>query len=361
MTRTKAITIPAATAIPRASLRRWRLTALAAATAAALGLCPAEASALALGKITVQSALGEPLRAEIDLPELSPAEAGSLQVRPAAASVFSAQGVEHTSTAASVQMRLQRRADGTAAIVLSTSQPVNDAFVDLVIDARWNAGQLVRSYTMLLDPPGQKDPASVPTPPAPAPASVPAAASAAQGADGAAEEAKALQVRRGDTAGRIAAAHKAAGVSLDQMLIALLQANPQAFANGNVNRLKAGAVLHMPSAAEAQAIAPRQAGQMVAAQSRDFNEYRRQLAGRAAARQAGADARSAGGKVQATVEDQKAPTARPDQLTLSKGLVEAADPQSAEAGIAQAETEHAAATRSAERASRWKARLASGS
>ncbi|MGE8320968.1 MAG: FimV/HubP family polar landmark protein [Comamonas sp.] len=357
-------------------MHRWKLTALAAATTAALGLYSLEASALTLGKITVKSALGEPLRAEIDVLDISPGEADSLQVKPAAANVFRAQGMEHTSTASSVQMRLQRRANGAAAIVLSTSQPVNEPFVDLVIDANWSAGQVVRSYTMLLDPPSprkaapaastapqiadsapaapvrrapervQAEPQAMPAPAAPrpqraAPERAPADAAGASRAD-------AVRVQRGDTAGRIAALHRPAGVSLDQMLIAVMQANPGAFGSGNVNRLKAGAVLRMPSAAEAQAISPQQARQMVAAQSRDFNEYRRQLASKAATTQTDADARSASGKVQATVDDKKAPAGKPDQLTLSKGAIQGTDKKTAEARVAQAETSNAAASRTSE-------------
>ena len=82
-------------------------------------------------------------------------------------------------------------------------------------------------------------------------------------------------VKAGETAGRIANAHRPADVSLDQMLVALLRANPDAFIQGNVNRIKAGAVLQLPSAAEASATPSGEARQILAAQSRDFNEFRR--------------------------------------------------------------------------------------
>ena len=364
--------------IPQSTMQRWKLTALAAAAAAAFGLSSMEASALTLGKITVKSSLGEPLRAEIDVLDISTAEADSLQVKPATANVFRAQGMEHTSTAGSVQMRLQRRANGGAAIVLSTSQPVNEPFVDLVIDASWNAGEVVRSYTMLLDPPSLKKSApaattapqitsNAPLPPVRRqpnaviaepllPPSEPAAAARPQrkAAPIAVEPAAAVaapdavRVQRGDTAGRIAAANKPAGVSLDQMLIAMMQVNPGAFSSGNVNRLKAGAVMRMPTTAEAQAISPQKARQMVAAQSRDFGEYRRQLASKATSTQTGTDARSASGKVQATVDDKKAPVGKPDQLTLSKGAIQGTDKNTAEARVAQAETANAAASRTSE-------------
>ena len=85
-------------------------------------------------------------------------------------------------------------------------------------------------------------------------------------------------MQSGDTAGKIAAANKPANVSLDQMLVAMLHANPEAFIGGNVNRLKAGAVLEMPSAEQAGQESAGEARQTVIAQSRDFNEFRRRLA-----------------------------------------------------------------------------------
>ncbi|WP_040435217.1 FimV/HubP family polar landmark protein, partial [Melaminivora alkalimesophila] len=108
-----------------------------------------------------------------------------------------------------------------------------------------------------------------------------------------------VTVRPGDTAGRIASAHRPAGVSLDQMLVAMMRANPEAFIQGNVNRLRAGAVLQMPSQADAQATPAPEARRIVAAQSRDFNEFRRRLAGAAPTAQVAAADRSASGSVQA--------------------------------------------------------------
>ena len=87
-----------------------------------------------------------------------------------------------------------------------------------------------------------------------------------------------MTVRAGDTAGRIANSNRPSGVSLDQMLVAMMRANPDAFVGGNVNRLRAGAVLQIPDEVQAQTTPPAQARQIIAAQSRDFNEFRRRLA-----------------------------------------------------------------------------------
>ncbi|HCL86180.1 MAG TPA: hypothetical protein DIC45_06715 [Comamonadaceae bacterium] len=329
-------------------MRRWKFSALATAAILSAGLYATEASALALGRLNVQSALGEPLRAEIDLPQITPAEAESLRVAPASPEVFRAQGMEYSSAAHTVRVQLQRRPDGSMVLRLSSTQPINDPFVDLVIDANWSSGHIVRSYTMLLDPPSlRRPPAAVtaapqvqaPRTPAPAPiaqraqpaapavaapvpvrppAAVPAAAPAA------AAEGAEVTVRAGDTAGRIASAHRPSGVSLDQMLVALMRANPDAFIGGNVNRLRAGAVLQMPSQSDAQATPPAEARRIVTAQSRDFNEFRRRLADAAPAAQVAAAERSASGKVQTQVEDKTPTGTTPDKLTLSKGAANTA-------------------------------------
>ena len=136
-------------------MQRWKLSALAAASLALSSLTATDAWALALGRITVQSALGEPLRAEVEIPQLSAAEAESLQAAIAPAATFRAQGMEYTSTANSVRVKVQKRANGSAVLQLSSFQPVNDPFVDLVIDANWASGKIQRN-TLLLDPPASR-------------------------------------------------------------------------------------------------------------------------------------------------------------------------------------------------------------
>ena len=123
---------------------------------ASAGFYAADASALALGRITVQSALGEPLRAEIDLPQITPAEAETLRASTASPEVFRSQGMEYTPTINNLRVALQRRPDGSAVLRLSSDRPVNDPFLDLVLDANWGSGRIVRSYTMLFDPPAMR-------------------------------------------------------------------------------------------------------------------------------------------------------------------------------------------------------------
>lgn len=377
-------TTPRASTIQsNSTMHRWKITALAAAMAA-FGLYTGEASALALGKINVKSALGEPLRAEIEVPQITDAEADTLQVKTASSAVFRTQGMDYSGTASAVRAQLQRRANGTAVIVLTTQRPVNDPFVDYVIDANWNSGQVVRSYTMLFDPPNLRKPepavtvapqlsaAAAPAarPPAPpvrvieeplasaTPAPAPATRSAAAPRPAPAPRANippsasnnsggdTVRTQRGDTLGRIAAQNKPADISLDQMLIAVMQSNPHAFVGGNVNRMKAGVTLTMPTAEQARAVSPRQARQMVAAQSRDFNSYRSQLAAKAAPAQVATDTRAASGKVEASVDDKKPQSVAPDQLKLSKEAAKGT--KSAEASVASAQQANAVQERSSE-------------
>ncbi|WP_420914318.1 type IV pilus assembly protein FimV, partial [Comamonas aquatica] len=146
-------------------MHRWKLSALAAAAFVSVALAPTDAAALALGPIRIQSALGENLRAEIAIPQITAAEMNSLSVQIAAPEVFRAQGMDYSSAARSVQVSLQRNPDGTASLRLSSNTPINEPFVDLVIDSQWSTGNLVRTYTLLLDPPAsQRRAAPAPTP-----------------------------------------------------------------------------------------------------------------------------------------------------------------------------------------------------
>lgn len=363
---------------------RWRKTALASLVAAAFGLSGSNASALALGRITVQSALGDPLRAEIDIPEINAEEAASLRPLVASPEAFKTAGLEYNPALAGVQISLQRRADGRAYLRLSSDRPVSEPFVDLILEASWASGRLVRDYTILLDPPSLRAapaptpvppqtapvqiappvasapptprpaappaPAAAPARPAPAPSPAPprAPAVAAPAPQPAGASAGNLVVRPGDTAGQIARNNKSSQVSLDQMLVALLRNNEGAFINGNLNRLKAGAVLTIPSEAQALGVSNAEARRTVVAHSRDFNAFRGKLAANAPTQEVAAANRSAGGSVQAQVQDNRSAAAAPDKLTLSKGAVQGQ--AAGEAAVAQNRAAQDAEQRAAEMA-----------
>ena len=354
---------------------------MAAAAIALLGLSASEVFALSLGRITVQSALGEPLRAEIEVPNISAEEAASLKANVASPAAFVAAGLEYNPAMAGLQATLARRADGRSYIRLSSDRPINDPFVDMILEANWSSGRIVRDYTMLFDPPSLKQSAPVPTlaqssVPAPAPAPVPAPAPAKAAPAPAAPVAEAARptagkpaaaaptppankivskpesnnaqqvvVKTGDSASKIAMRSKSSDVSLDQMLVALLRTNPDAFSKGNLNRLRAGAVLDLPSSDQAKSVSTTEATQTVVAQSKDFNEFRRNLAGSAPKTAVETADRKSTGKVEAKVDDKKPASTAADKLTLSKGALQS---KADEAKLAKERADKDATARAAE-------------
>ena len=335
---------------------RWRLGALASAIALLGSFAGLEAHALGLGRITVQSALGEPLRAEIDISEISADEAATLKAGVASPNAFKAAGLDYSTAVVEMQVSLQKRADGRSYLRLSSARAVTEPFVDLILEANWSSGRIVRDYTMLFDPPNLRQsgsagtgaptapmiprqtapvapsasgsgsiPYSPPTsgpsraaPPAPVARVAPPKVSTPPKAAASGQQ---IAVKAGDTAGKIAAETKPASISLDQMLVALLRANPDAFIGGNINRLKSGAVLGIPGIEEASSVTPAEATRTIIAQSKDFNDFRRKLAESVPPAQAGVANRQAGGKIEAKVEDRAPATSTPDKLTLSKGAL----------------------------------------
>jgi pilus assembly protein FimV len=345
---------------------------MTAALGALLGMMHVDANALALGRITALSSLGEPLVAGIEVPDINTEEATTLKATLASPDAFKAAGMEYNPALANAQITLNKRANGSSYLLIRSDKVVTDPFLNLVVNANWSTGRIVRNYTLLLDPPAPKQadavtapiaalPAPTPTPtptpttapapvpapavvtaPTPAPAVVsapvtsaaPAPAAAARPAPASAPVAmpkaatqkasssntgEQVKVAVGDTAGKIAANNLPANVSLDQMLVALLRGNPQAFIGNNINRLKAGTVLDLPTEAEAAAVSARDARQSLVAQSKDFNNFRRKLAENAPTLASKTTDRVVSGKIEAKVEDKKAAAVTPDKLTLSKG------------------------------------------
>ena len=334
---------------------RWHLSALASAIALLGSLASPEAHALGLGRISVQSALGEALKAEIDIVEISADEASSLKVGIASAEAFKTAGLEHTAAAVGLQISLQKRPDGRTYLRLSSTRPVTEPFVDLILEANWASGRIVRDYTMLIDPPGARLSGSAaapatPTVPILSRSETPATPSAAGSSNApyfssssppvrtapvaktqpsqvspapkAQISGQQFAVKPGDTASKIAAQNKPASISLDQMLVALLRSNPDAFIGGNINRIKSGVVLDIPGADKAANLTPGEASRTILAQAKDFNDFRRKLAENVPATQVNSANRQAGGLVQAKVEDRAPTPATPDKLTLSKGAVQ---------------------------------------
>ncbi|MBQ5939158.1 FimV/HubP family polar landmark protein [Massilia sp. AB1] len=346
----------------RPPLMAFALKSLTAAVASAVFLSSA-ATAAGLGKLTVLSALGQPLRAEIELTTSAGEDPSSMAVKLASPDAFRAANIEFNPALLSLRFSVEQRG-GRPVIRLSSTQPLNEPFVDMLLELSWNNGRLVREYTFLLDPaelratqPAQV--AAAPEAPRSQAAQPPAAAAAApvaraqeparrpppapverQAAAPAGDAAapSSYRVRPGDTLGRIATRIKPADISLDMMLVALYRANPDAFIGNNMNRLKSGQILSVPDAEAIRGTGEGEARGVVVAHAADFNAYRNKLAGQvetAAPSRAPQAGQSAAGKVTAKVEER--PTAAnesQDQLRLSKAVPGAkSGPQGATASV----------------------------
>ena len=328
------------TRLPAASLATWRWL-VAAAFLMLGGLSSFNAQALSLGRMQVQSFLGESLRAELELRDVSEADAKSFKAEVSPAATFKALGLEYQSAYTELAFNLQLLPEGRAVLKISGSRPVAVNFIELVFDFSWASGRTTRDFTLLIMPPATPGPVAPVAPAvqeAPAPAAAPAAAAQMPAAvpapatpapavqapkPAAAKGGSRLTVKAGDTASELAVQAKSVNVSLDQMLLAMLRSNPEAFVANNVNRLLAGAELSVPTPDQAQALDPVEARKTILLQSQDFDAYRQQLANKAKEANVAPAGRTASGKVQSAVKDASPDAAATDKLTLSKGAVQA--------------------------------------
>ncbi|MEO1595452.1 MAG: FimV/HubP family polar landmark protein [Pseudomonadota bacterium] len=230
-------------------MHRW----LAALVFAACLLAAPGAQALGLGEITTRSALNEPMDAEIALLGATPDELTTLEVKLASRDTFDRYGIDKP--AFLNQFRFKLRGGANPAIEITSTQPVTDPFVTMLVEAVWPRGRLLREYTVLLDPPTYAAPQAQSTAPSPVRRTPPPqretrSSGAVQRSSAPAParlEGDQYRVQRNDTLWEIAERVRPdERVSINQVMLAIFEANPQAF-DGNINRLNAGAVLRLPS------------------------------------------------------------------------------------------------------------------
>jgi pilus assembly protein FimV len=339
---------------------RFKKRAAALAVASCLSISPWIAEAAGLGKITVLSGIGQPLRAELDIGATKEELAG-MTARLAPQDVFKQAGVDFASVLLDLRFTVEKRPNGLSVVKVSSAKPINEPFLDFLVELNWPAGRLVREYTFLLDPPEMAAPqSSRPVAEArivetvrgggnageakPAPAKAAARSAPAPTPKVAAEPKAAAEpkekpestgthvVRQGETLNKIAAENKYDGVSLEQMLVGLFQNNPDAFVARNVNRLKAGAILNIPEKSAVESVSPAEAKKVYVAQARDWNDYRQKLAASTAKTPAtdGAATQTSAGKITAKVEEKATPAEQ------SKDQVKVARTDSAAKGAAAA-------------------------
>jgi pilus assembly protein FimV len=342
---------------------------LAVAVASCLSFSPWLAQAAGLGKITVLSGLGQPLRAELEV-SATREEVASMAVRLAPQDAFKQASIDYASVLGDLRFALEKRPDGKQVVKITSGKPLNEPFLDFLVELNWASGRLVREYTFLLDPPEvvvksagrplsvvdakvvqsipggtqaeslpvrsvpqanikPAAPAATPTPP-PAPVAPPPVREEKPAvvekivSEPVADFGPTRQTQSGDTLGKIANATKHEGVSLEQMLVGLYQNNPDAFIGKNLNRLKSGVILSIPDKESIEAIPEADAKKILLAQSGDWNAYRQKLASAAAQAPAKPDSASqqTAGKITAKVEEKTLPAEQgKDQVKVSRSEV----------------------------------------
>ena len=266
--------------------------------------------ALTLAGIEVQSYKGEPLRAEISVSSATPDEWGQLVVQLAPAERFSQLGLVFTPAVGQLQIELLESTDGKKRIRLFSPQAFTENFVDLLIEAQTASGKSVKAFTLMLKPAPVKVDAQV---------QLPLAASPQTQLKQAPTE---HVVQKGESASQIIQKWLSEDMSTQQMLVALLKNQPDAFIEGNVNLLRAGAVLKAPTATAVSAINAEDARQFLIVQQKEFIAYSQAAAQNPQAVNAQAPSRQMNGKV--GLEEPAAITldATIDQLKLSQAKIE---------------------------------------
>ena len=322
--------------MPKFKLKKW------VATGVMLSLpYAAIVDAAGLGRLNVLSQLGQPFAAEIDLVNVTRDELATLKASLASPAAHQAANLSFSPALNALRLSIEKRANGQPYIKATSFRPVSEPYIDMLIDLTWAGGRVTREYSALLDPPGMQVPApavtapvaEAPAPAAPAatpsaavetpaptaskpaaPAPKPVAAPAPRPAPAGGNQ---VAVKSGDTLNAIASSNRPEGVSLEQMLMGIFRANPDAFYGNNINNLRAGKILTIPEREQLASIGQGDASQEVRVHATNWNAYRAKVADTAPA---AADATPAAkGKITARVDDKAAPATPKDVVVLSKG------------------------------------------
>ena len=224
--------------------------------AIALTLLSLNVHALSVGKMNIESYLGEPLDISIDVNSVSKSELSTLDVSLASPALFTQAGIQYPDNAKNIHVDLDTSNEDNAKILVTSTNSVSDPFVHLLLKISWSGGNMLREYTALIDPSDYK---AQPIVKAAAPASSlgvvksvsPATTTVAASAAGSAQHHK--PVVEGDSLSAIAALYRPADVSIQQAWMAFYNLNPDAFPDNNLNKITKGARLRIPSVAEMKA------------------------------------------------------------------------------------------------------------
>ena len=231
------------------------------------------ASALGLGEVKLKSTLNQPLEAEVKLLDTRDLTAEQILVALASPADFERNGVDRLFFYTELQFQVDLAAADGPKVVITSRSPVREPYLNFLIEARWTAGRLLREYTLLMDLPTFDEAGStqaVQTAVTNTASQQPRATASTSGASSGAGTAGTRQssvsrqpslsgdeyeVRSNDTLWEIALrARPDSSVSVHQSMMALYRANPEAFINGNINRLRRGQVLRIPDASEMKSL-----------------------------------------------------------------------------------------------------------
>ncbi|MCP4409917.1 MAG: hypothetical protein GY807_19665 [Gammaproteobacteria bacterium] len=300
-----------------------KLNILARGLALTIMIFPGVVFSLGLGEIDVTSALNQPLRAKIKLFSVRHDEIEDLRVTLAPTEAFKRIGIDRPFVLSKLKFNPTVSSNGQTVIQITTEIPVREPFLNFLVEVQWPRGQLLREYTILLDPPiftEEQFPVGIQAPVAGANSKKRNNTDRAQivhqdsvadngGESGidhqgpqpsfpvqgqsrfekssvgnSVQQSQTYKTKRGDTLSGIAQDQRFnEGTGLPEMMIALLRANPQAFLRDNINELMAGVILRMPTSTELAAIDRAQAINDIARHNALWREYRSKIASSAPA------------------------------------------------------------------------------
>jgi len=294
---------------------------LALAVSLALGTLSVPVHALGLGELSSKSALNQNFSGDITLLSVRPEELDAVRVRLGDAEAFKRAGVDRPFYLSLFKFEPALTSRGKPVIRISSDFPVREPFLNFLVEVNWPNGRLLREYTVLLDPPTttrRRPPKIAPAvkkakavAPPPVTQKVPAPTPAGSKGTGGYEYGP---VVANETAWSIAKEVRPGGVSMEQMMMALLNANSHAFVDGNINRLRKGRILRVPSLTEIRELGRQQARQAYREQQDEWlaqrNEKLQAAAEKAASEEAAVEGSAAGA---AETSDQlRIATARPE-------------------------------------------------
>lgn len=261
-----------------------RKLAIALALVGSLGAEMAQA--IGLGDVNLDSHLNEPLRAEINLVNVGNLSTDQIAVSLAPQEDFARAGIHRSYDLSNLNFKIVRGKNGQLVVDVSTKKAVREPYMDFLVQLVWPKGRLLREYTLLIDPPTYNDGTAQPV--SAAASSTPAAQAAPQPSQAAAPSAAPAQsgsmapagprtygpTKASDTLWQIAARFKPSRATTQQMMLAIQDRNPDAFLDHNINLMKKGVVLRLPTPDQVTSRTAHQAVRDVIAQNRSFKASR---------------------------------------------------------------------------------------